>query len=76
MNSAMVTALGPVLGAGVLLGALASCSSTGKVKDEGAYTTTGKAVAKETDGSKSAGATVGGSVGVYTEVGNTSRSVR
>lgn len=76
MKSTVVSAFGPFLGAGVLLGALASCSSTGKVKDEGAYTTTGKAAVKETDAGKTKGATVGGSVGVYTEVGNTSKSVR
>lgn len=75
MKFAMSTALGPVLGAGTLLGTLASCSSTGKVKDEGAYTT-GKSAPKETEAGKSKGTKVGGSVGVFTEVGNTSRTVR
>lgn len=51
-----------VLSAGLLLGTLSSCASSGKVKDEGSYTTTGKA-ATESKGKKAA---VGGSVGVYT----------
>ncbi|HSJ01108.1 MAG: hypothetical protein ACAI34_24085 [Verrucomicrobium sp.] len=66
----------PALGLGIVLTAV-SCSSTGKVKDEGAYTTTTKPPAA-TPGQKSAG-TVGGSVGVFVEKGSggeSSRSVR
>lgn len=51
-----------VLSTGLLIGALSSCASSSKVKDEGTYTTTGKA-ATEAKGKK---ASVGGSVGVYT----------
>lgn len=51
-----------VLGVGLLLSALSSCASSGKVKDEGSYTTTGKTAAESSDKK----ASVGGSVGVYT----------
>ncbi|WP_038170514.1 hypothetical protein [Verrucomicrobium sp. BvORR106] len=51
-----------VLSAGLLIGALASCASSSKVKDEGSYTTTGKAAPEK----KSKKASAGGSVGVYT----------
>lgn len=55
----------PLFASVLLLGALSSCASSAKVKDEGAYTTTGKA-ATESKGKKAA---VGGSVGVYTGTG-------
>lgn len=51
-----------MLSAGLLLGTLCSCASSAKVKDEGSYTTSGKAAT----GSKGNKVSVGGSVGVYT----------
>ncbi|WP_050027204.1 hypothetical protein [Verrucomicrobium sp. BvORR034] len=52
----------PLFASVLLIGTLSSCAGSAKVKDEGSYTTTGKA-ATESKGKKAA---VGGSVGVYT----------